>query len=132
MSVGKSCHYREGALCGANLETYGQNGRLRMGVFFLAIGLAMALGFEVYGASRGWRLSLFIPFFMGAFGAFQGLYRTCPSLAAKGTREGVGPGNEERVINSADLERSRRLSRKVLAFSVINAVLATSVFVLLP
>lgn len=132
MSVAKSCHYREGALCGANLETYGQNGRLRMGVFFLAVGLVMALGFEVYGASRGWRLSLFVPFFMGAFGAFQGLYRTCPTLAAKGTREGVAPGNEERVINSADVERSRRLSRKVLAFSLINAVLATSVFVFLP
>lgn len=132
MTVTKSCRYREGALCGANLETYGQNGRLRMGVFFLAIGLAMALGLQVLEVERAWRLSLFIPFFMGAFGAFQGLYRTCPAHASKGTREGVAPGEAERVANPESLERSRRLSRKVMFYSLTNAVLATSVFFFLP
>jgi hypothetical protein len=131
MGVAKACRGQQGALCGANLETGGQNARMRMGVVALSIALASALLLQYFDAPKLLRAGLFIPFFFAGFGAMQGLYRTCPGLAAQGMREGVS-GDEEHIVRSNDLERTRRLAKKVVFFSAINALAATSVFLLLP
>ena len=109
MGVAKACRAHEGALCGANLETGGQNARLRMAVFSLAVALGSALLLQYFDAPKLLRLGLFVPFFAAGFGAMQGLYRTCPGLAAQGMREGVS-GDEEHIVRSNDLERTRRLA----------------------
>ena len=119
------------ALRGANLQLDGQNRRLRMGL----IGLMVALGLAVWLVSaevhRGWRLLLFFPFFSAAIGAWQGLYRTCPNLAAKGIREDPC-GRTKRVISQQERMASRHLGRCVLTGSFLTAALATLLVVALP
>ena len=45
--------------------------RLLMGVTILAVGASLALTLILIGAPRPWRLTLFLPFWMGALGVFQ-------------------------------------------------------------
>jgi hypothetical protein len=45
--------------------------RLVFGVVTLALGLGLAGGLLGSGAARGWRLSAFIPFWIGALGILQ-------------------------------------------------------------
>jgi hypothetical protein len=119
-----------GALSGANLETGGQNSRLRVAIFALALALTLALGLEYVGAAKQWRALLFVPFFFALFGVTQGMYRTCPGLAARGVREVCGV--EEPIANAVELKRTRQLARKVVIMTTVGAVAATMVFLWLP
>lgn len=113
-----------------NLESEGQSARMRLGIIALAIALGMVLALEAFDAPRLWRASLFLPFFLTLFGATQALYRTCPSLAARGVREVCGA--EEPVARASERSRSLALGRRVLWLSTLGALAATSVFVLVP
>lgn len=114
----------------ANLESAGQSARMRVGIAALAVALGAVLALEAFEAPRAWRLVLFLPFFFTLFGATQALYRTCPSLAARGVREVCG--SEEPVARASERQRSQQLGRRVLWLSVLGAALATAGFSLLP
>lgn len=114
----------------ANLESAGQSARMRLGIAALAIALGAVLALEAFEAPRAWRLVLFLPFFFTLFGATQALYRTCPSLAARGVREVCG--SEEPVARASERQRSQQLGRRVLWLSILGAAVATAGFSLLP
>lgn len=114
----------------ANLESAGQSARMRLGIAALAVALGAVLALEAFEAPRAWRLVLFLPFFLTLFGATQALYRTCPSLAARGVREVCG--SEEPVARASERQRSQQLGRRVLWLSLLGAALATAGFSLLP
>ena len=118
-------------LCGRNLQSHGQNGRLRMGLLGLGVGLGLAMFLVQADIPRSWRLILFIPFFIAAFGSLQGLYRTCPGMAMKGVRE-TASGGEVRVIGPEDQARMKKLGNKVMATTAGVALAATMVIFLLP
>jgi hypothetical protein len=113
-----------------NLESEGQSARMRVGIIALAVALGLVLALQAFDAPRLWRLSLFLPFFLTLFGATQALYRTCPSLAARGVREVCGA--EEPVVRAAERDRSRSVGHRILLLSTVGAALATAVFVLMP
>lgn len=114
----------------ANLESEGQSSRMRLGIAALAIALGLVLTLQALDAPRLWRLTLFVPFFLTLFGATQALYRTCPSLAARGVREVCG--SEEPVARASERQRSRQLGHRVLWLSTLGAAVATAVFALVP
>lgn len=118
------------ALPGANLEEHGQNVRLRVGAVMLAVALALTVILVQADVARGWRLTLFVPFFFATLGAWQGLYRTCPGLARAGRCEARGE-----AVSVKDPERvraSRWLARRVLLGATAAALVATGLVASLP
>ncbi len=66
----------EGALCIANIGPGERRKRMRFGISFLVAGGfvgGLLIGFDVH---RLWRLTLFVPFWMGGLGLFQALEQT--------------------------------------------------------
>ncbi|MCA9553415.1 MAG: hypothetical protein KC933_25485 [Myxococcales bacterium] len=122
---------RREALCGANLKDHGQNARIRMGIVALTVALGAAVAVMEADLARPWRVVLFVPFFFAAFGAWQGLYRTCPGLVMRGTRE-TQEGDEVRVADPEQTRAARRLATKVMLGSVATAACATALLVALP
>ncbi len=118
------------ALCGANLRTSGQNARLRMGVVMLAVSLVLSVVLVRADVPRVWRLALFIPFFMAAVGAWQGLYRTCPMMVREGTKE--SEHGDARVVDPEQLRGARKLAFRVLLGSMCTALLSTALVTALP
>ncbi|MFO7918733.1 MAG: hypothetical protein R6V13_11710 [Anaerolineae bacterium] len=59
-----------------NIGPEGQRRRLRGGLISLALGIALVVVLFVADISRWWRLGLFLPFWPGALGVFQGLEKT--------------------------------------------------------
>lgn len=118
-------------LPGHNLGCRGQNVRLRAAVLLVAIGLGAAILF-IEGEFPDWTRALcFIPFLVAAHLAFQGLFRTCPMHAVKGTRED-DRGRVGRVFQKRDEKDARRLAIWVNAMAVGLAGVATFVLFLLP
>lgn len=117
-------------LSGANLEDSGQNRRLRLGAIMLAVSLVLSVAVVQADLATPWRLGLFVPFFFAAFGAWQGLYRTCPGLVHQGCRETCsGPS---KVADPSQLKAARRLAARVVGGSLVTALMATTLVVLLP
>lgn len=118
-------------LAGANLCAEGQNVRLKYAIFGLALGLGLAVLLSRAQVSSAWRLLTFIPFFFASFGALQALYRVCPAHSAQGTREtssGLAlPQTDKKVV-----EISKYMACKLTIISVIFAVTATLVVIVLP
>ena len=119
------------APCGTNLEVGGQNVRLRMGALMLGIALLGTVALVQTDLHRAWRLALFLPFFMSAFGAWQGLFRTCPGLAMKGMRENAS-GQEERMGRAPEIEATRRTGQQVFSGAMVTAVFSTAVVMMIP
>jgi hypothetical protein len=118
-------------LPGHNLGCRGQNLRLRAAVVLVAVGLAAAVAF-VKGDFPTWARALcFVPFAFAANLAFQGLFRTCPMHAKKGTRED-DEGHIDPVFGDRDRRGARRLSALVVGWSLGLASAATALLFLLP
>jgi hypothetical protein len=130
MPVGKRARRPVLGRPAGNLESEGQSARMRLGIIALAVALGLVLTLQSFEAPRLWRLSLFLPFFLTLFGATQALYRTCPSLAARGVREVCG--SEEPIARASERTHSRSIGHRVLLLSVVGALIATTVFVLVP
>lgn len=114
----------------ANIGPAERRKRHRFGV------AAILLGVVVVGVA--WRLGLPLAvravsgllFFMGFVGVFQARARTCVALAARGVRDmDAGP---EPVEDPAEVAALRAESRRVLAKSVVAAVVVTGLALLLP
>ena len=113
-----------------NLGSHAQTVRLRGGIAGLALGLILAVLLVHFGVSPLYRSLLFVPFFGGAFGAYQGLFRTCTGAAARGER--ITDQGVERVIDRDQAQRSKADARLVLLGSAATALVATTLVVLAP
>jgi hypothetical protein len=110
----------------SNLGDAPQDRRLRVGAVAFALGLVLAVAMLELGAPPTLRLLLAIPFFVGATGLYQGLFRTCYGLAAQGMRDnGDGPTP---IIDRDELTRVRRSAMIVMAWSLVSAALGTVTF----
>ncbi len=101
-----------------------------MGLIFLSLSLLLAVYMIHAGVSPAVRGVLFVPFFAAAFGAYQGLFRTCTHAAKMGVR--LTDQGDEPMASPDDLKRSRRDSRKVLIGSIATALVATLVVAAIP
>src|SRR5262245_16913631 len=113
-----------------NLGDRAQNSRLRGSLIALLVGLSFCVVLLESGAPAVYRWSLFAPFFAAAFGAYQGLFRTCSFAARQGVR--VTDQGEEAVGDPGERARMRREGRRVLLGSVATAAAATALVALLP
>ena len=113
-----------------NLGDQAQNRRLRGSLVALAVGLGLSILMLRAGIGTPLRLMLFLPFFVAAFGAYQGLFRTCNMAAREGVR--LTDHGEEVVVDAAERARMCRDARKVLVSSLATAAAATAMMVLLP
>ena len=127
----RACEKAPFGWSGANLGHTGQSRRLQLAAVVLAVALGLSVWAVQADASRWMRALLFVPFLFAAFGAVQGLYRTCPMHARNGMRE-TESGEEERVAKKEDLAAGKRLGRHVMAGSFATALLATAFVVLIP
>ena len=113
-----------------NLGDRAQSQRLRMSLVLLSIALVLCVVLRETGVAPVYRSVLFIPFFASAFGAYQGLFRTCTVAARQGVR--VTDQGEEVVADPAERGRMRAEGRKILLRSLATAAAATALVVLLP
>ena len=60
----------------ANIGPGERRKRLLMGIAMLAVGVGITAALILTGVSRGWRVGLFLPFWMGALGLFQAREKT--------------------------------------------------------
>lgn len=60
----------------ANIGEKERQKRLVMGIGVIVVSIGIGVGLAVTGISRWWRLSLFVPFFLGALGYFQAMEKT--------------------------------------------------------
>lgn len=114
----------------SNIGAEGQRKKVRGGVIALTLGVAVAVVLIVADVSRWWRLGLFLPFWPGTLGVFQGLEKTWVFLAARGLRD-MG-GEEEEIEDPEELVQVRRQARRVHIESVLAAVLLTGIAVAVP
>ena len=119
-----------GPLRGSNLEGGGQNRRLRLGATGLAVALVASVVLVEADVGRVWRALLFLPFYGAAYGAWQGLLRTCPTLARRGQRE--DHGEYASIASPERVAAGRKMGRKVRLASLMSALVATSIVVLIP
>lgn len=117
---------------GANLGAEGQNARLRVAVLALAVALFGSLALIRLDLDPAYRLATFFPFFLAAFCAIQGLFRTCPKHSRQGTREGAGGMALPHQGNLRCIQASKKLAVRVVALSLLVASLATGFVYLLP
>lgn len=96
---------------------------------FLVSG-AVALLLVVAGASRIWRITVFLPLLIGAFGVFQVRARTCVALAARGLRN-MDAGDES-ITDPVELRAVKAQARRVNLQATALAALLTAAFVALP
>ncbi len=113
-----------------NLGANAQNRRLRMSILALLVGLVLSTVMLRSGAPAAARLVLFIPFFAAAFGAYQGLFRTCTFAARQGMR--IDDHGEEVVVDRDERARMRSEGQRVLLGSIATAATATLMVALLP
>ncbi len=59
-----------------NIGPEGRRRRLRMGLVSFGVAVLLAIVISALGAPRGWRLTLFVPLWIGALGIFQALDKT--------------------------------------------------------
>lgn len=98
--------------------------RLRRSVVLFAIALCTVGAFHHYGVGLAWYALLALPFF-GAFNlAFQGIFKTCTYMAARGMRD-LGEGLE-RVADPEKVAALHARGRRVQLMSLAVTVAATA------
>jgi hypothetical protein len=101
-----------------------------MGVVALGVGLLASVAVVRLGVPTGARAIVFLPFFVAAFGGYQGLYRTCTGAGEQGVR--ITEHGEEPIVDPTERESARREGRRVLWRSVLTAAVATLAIVFVP
>lgn len=64
------------SVCVINIGAAERRKRLKFGIAAFSVGVVTAILLIVTGAQSLWRLSLFLPFYVGAIGFFQARDRT--------------------------------------------------------
>jgi hypothetical protein len=103
--------------------------RVVIGTLVLAAALLLALGLLHFEVARSWRLSVFVPLFLGSIGLLQVPARTCVKLAAKGVRD-MDDG-EKPVTDEWERQRLSAQARRVLLQALGVAVALTAALWLL-
>jgi len=109
--------------CVANIGAAERRQRLLIGVVAALVCTLVSVLFVLDGAARGWRLSLFLPWWMSALGILQARARTCVALAARGQRQ-VGGAPE--ALPAADVAQVQRQARSVFFQSFVVAAVITA------
>ncbi len=106
-----------------NLGDRPQSGRLRGGVIGFGVAMVLAVVAMEEKAPRWMLFALFVPFFFGAFGVFQGLLRTCPGLALRGMRDtGDGP---EKIADAGERRRTQLRALRVVGGAIFTGAACT-------
>jgi len=116
--------------CVANIGPTERRRRLVGGVSMLAVTVAAAGFLLWFDAPRLWRVSLFVPAWLGALGVFQVRAKTCVALAGRGLRN--MDAGDEAITDPRELAQVRSQSRQVHVRAVLIAALVTTLIVLLP
>jgi hypothetical protein len=112
----------------SNLGDIPQDRRLRWGAIAFALGLVLAVVLLEVHAPATFRLLLALPFFVGATGLYQGLFRTCSGLAARGLRDnGDGPTP---IADPDELARVRRTAMILTVCAMASAAMCTGLFMI--
>jgi hypothetical protein len=114
----------------ANIGQRERQRRLIGGFFFLAIAVCVGVSLIAFNAPRPWRLLVFLPVWASAIGFFQVQAKTCVALAARGLKN-MDSGDEP-ITNPTELQQIRVQSRSVHIRSILTAVAAAALLMLLP
>src|SRR5258708_1176329 len=121
---------QSGAVCIPNISTAERRKRLAFGAITFVVSLVILAVLVASGASRWWRLPLFLLFFGAGTGFFQWRDKTCVALTAKQSRK-MGD-HEEKIEDPAELAQVRRQARKVQMETLLLAIPAIIIALLLP
>jgi hypothetical protein len=117
----------QGSVCIPNIGPREQRRRRITGIAMLAVTAAAVVWLNAADAPRAWRLGVFIPAALGAFGLFQVRSSTCVVLAAQGRRNmDQGP---ETIADAAERGAITRQAWRVSAQAVLFAAAVTAVSV---
>jgi len=119
-----------GAVCIPNISTAERLKRLTFGAITFVVSVAILAVLVASGASRWWRLPLFLLFFGAGSGFFQWRDKTCVGLTAKQSRK-LGD-KMEKIEDPAELAQVQRQARKVQMEALIAAIPLTILALLLP
>lgn len=119
-----------GEVCIANISPAQRQRRLRFGIVSLVVGLAVLGVLIAFGASRWWRLALFLPMAGAATGYFQWHDKTCVALAAKNTR--FTGDHEEEIEDQSELAQIRRQANRVQLKSMATGLALALMTLALP
>jgi hypothetical protein len=117
-------------ICIPNIGPREKARRLRVGVVMFLVSGAVALFLLVAGVSRVWRIPVFLPLLIGAFGVFQVRAETCVALAARGLRN-MDAGDES-IADPLELRTIKAQARRVNLQATGLAALLTAALVALP
>lgn len=117
-------------VCIPNIGPLERRRRMRFGVVFLAIGVAIGVCLLATDASRAWRALAFVPLWLGALGVVQAKEKTCVALVKRGERN-MDHG-AERVTDETTLRQLDVQARRVHAKSFGLAALLTAALVAIP
>jgi len=121
---------QSGEVCIPNISTAERRKRLTFGVITFVISLVILAVLVASGASRWWRLPLFLLFIGAATGFFQWREKTCVALTRIASRK---VGDEiEKIENPAELSQVQRQARKVRLEVFIAAIALLVMALLLP
>ena len=102
--------------------------RVRVGVAFLVVFAACAVGLVLEQVARPWRALVFLPLLLASISLLQVRAKTCVALAARGQRD-LDHG-EEPVLDPAEQRRLALQARRVLVQSALVATAGTTLVVL--
>lgn len=109
--------------------------RVRMNTFYLWGAVALAASAYVVFAHVAWpwRLLIFLPAAISAFGLFQARANVCVAFAAANIKV-LGDSRKDRVQVTDDAERAafKRASRKIFARGIGAAATFTALVALIP
>jgi hypothetical protein len=111
-----------------NLDSRSQEGQLRMGLVALAMALVAAAFLARSDAATLYRVLVFAPFFVAAYGVLAAFYGTCGFCAFAGRR--MTADGAEPVADRTDLAAQRKTGLWVLTMSGVCALIATVLFVI--
>lgn len=111
-----------------NLDARGQNTQLRFGVVLISFALAAAVALLWLGVAPGYRSFLAFPFFLGTYGVYAGLTRTCGFSALRGVR--ITESGTTPIGDKGELEVFRKRGWQVIGGSATIAAAATALLVL--
>jgi hypothetical protein len=117
-------------VCVENIGPREVRKRLIFGALFLLLALAGAVALVLGGASRLWRLGLWLPLWGAALGYYQARERTCVVLARKSARN-LDRGIEV-VTDPVVVAASRRMAARVQILAAVTATVATLLLVFVP
>lgn len=119
-----------GQVCIPNISPRERRKRLVFAVVEFGVTFTILAGLLALGASRWWRLPLFLLFWAGSSGFFQWRDKTCVGLSAINARQ-LGDV-VEKIEDPAELAQVKRQARRVQLKGLLVAIPLTLAVLALP